>query len=479
MSHIFPPDLITRPGFFSAKQGVMAALIAACMLGAVSLPAEAQTAENQPPAQRSNTSDSAKAMPADAGQDFPAAWWRDFGDARLDTLMTKALTANQDLKIAAARIQQAQALLNGADADFKPQLSAGAEAKRFRETGSVPMSRRGALGLRASWEPDFFGRGKLLQMAAQADTHSQQAALTAMQIALTADVASAYFDLKLLVQRQALLTQAIQLAQRQQEVAQRKFEAGAATSLDADRWQAELAQDRASAAQMQSQYQLRLHQLAILLGQRELPVFGHPSPSTAQLQEPVAPAAKLDVSLIERRPDVQRQASQLDAALARAGLARRDLYPNLSISWAGNKDSLKTGSDSAVTGFSIGYGLTLSLPILDGGRIRSNIAVQDARVLEAQAEYDKALLTALNDVDSCWQQWEESNAVYRQWINASQASEVAASKAERLYQAGASDVSAVLDARRADLKARDALAQADAARWQSAIALRRAAAGAV
>ena len=210
-----------------------------------------------------------------------------------------------------------------------------------------------------------------------------------------------------------------------------------------------------------------------------MPVFGHPSPSTAQLQEPVAPAAKLDVSLIERRPDVQRQASQLDAALARAGLARRDLYPNLSISWAGSKDSLKTGSDSAVTGFSIGYGLTLSLPILDGGRIRSNIAVQDARVLEAQAEYDKALLTALNDVDSCWQQWEDSKAVYRQWINASQASEVAASKAERLYQAGASDVSAVLDARRADLKARDALAQADAARWQSAIALRRAAAGAV
>jgi multidrug efflux system outer membrane protein len=62
------------------------------------------------------------------------------------------------------------------------------------------------------------------------------------------------------------------------------------------------------------------------------------------------------------------------------------LYPNLSISWAGNRDRLQSGSDAAVSGFSIGYGLTLSLPVLDGGRIRSNIAVQDARVLEAQAE---------------------------------------------------------------------------------------------
>lgn len=475
MRHIFPPDFFARSGAKFPKQLAALLLMAAGTCAGLPVQADTVPTRNGVAAPSGPARSVIAPLPLQADQTTAHVWWREFADTQLQSLIAAALSANQDVQIAVARIRQAQALLDGADADTKPQLTAGAEAKRFRETGTVPMSSRSSAGLRASWELDVFGRGKLLQNAAQADAASQQAALAALQITLAADVASAYYDLRLLAQRQTLLTQAIGLAQRQLEVAQRKFDAGAATSLDADRWRAELAQDRASQAQLQSQYQLRLHQLAILLGQRALPQIQY----TAQAQSPAAPPARLDISLIERRPDVQRQANQLDAALARAGLARRDLYPNLSISWAGNRDRLQSGSDAAVSGFSIGYGLTLSLPVLDGGRIRSNIAVQDARVLEAQAEYDKALLAALNDVDSSWQQWEDSNAVYRQWQQASQASELAAAKAERLYQAGASDVSAVLDARRADLKAQDALAQADAARWQSAIALRRAAAGAV
>ncbi len=465
MKQICQPDLFPTTVSPASKLAVAIAM----MLGLMSSFGPAWAAE--PSRQPSALAQSAQAE--------SRAWWLDFADAGLDQLIQRALAANQDIHLTKARLTQAQALLDGSDASFKPQLQAAADARRQRETGSMPMSSRTSLGLRASWELDLFGRAKTSVSAAQAEATSQHYALQLTQISLAAEVANAYYEIQMLAQRQQLLTQAIALAQRQLDVAQRKFEAGSSSSLDADRWRSELAQERANQAQLQSQYQLRLRQLAILLGQREIPEVASPPAMSATTQLPEAPSRQLEVSLIERRPDVQRQASMLDAALARAGLARRDLYPSLSFSWSGSRDRLSSAGQATTSGFSLGYGISLSLPILDGGRIRSNIAVHDARVVEAQAEYDKALLAALVDVDSCWQQWADSAEVYRQWLAASQAAEIAAGKAERLYQAGASDVSAVLDARRADLKARDALVQANTSRWQSAIALRRAMAGTV
>lgn len=467
--------------FCQPRRAWPTSLLLAGLLATQALQAEPVTGSDLVPVQFATQMQTANNQQLARLQGPASEWWRDFSDQELDQLIRQALQANPDLQIASARLQQAQALWQGADADYKPQLQAGAELKGMRDPTSTPMSHSRSLGLRASWELDIFARGKALMSAAEADAAGQRYALELTQLMLAADVASAYYEIRMLVQRQQLLDQAINLAQRQFEVAERKFAAGSSTALDADRWRSELAQERANLAQLRSQQQVRMRQLAILLGQRELPALSGLNTTISNAlttQFPATPANKLDASLIERRPDVQRQARALDAALARAGLARRDLYPNLSFSWSGSRDRLQSGSDASVSGFSLGYGLTLSLPILDGGRIRTNIAIHDARVQEAQADYDKALLAALVDVDSCWQQATDSIEIYQQWLKASQASELAANRAERLYQAGASDVSAVLDARRADLKARDALVQASAARWQTAIALRRAFAGA-
>ncbi|MDP1069381.1 TolC family protein, partial [Klebsiella pneumoniae] len=79
------------------------------------------------------------------------------------------------------------------------------------------------------------------------------------------------------------------------------------------------------------------------------------------------------------RPDVQRQARALDAALARVGVARREIYPRLQIAWAGARERLAAIGGSASPISVVGYGISLSLPILDGGRIRSNVEIQEAR----------------------------------------------------------------------------------------------------
>ena len=402
------------------------------------------------------------------------AWWQAFGDPVLDALVMSALVANQDLKIAAARLEQARALVDGAEAERRPRLDATAGAQRGRDNAGSPKMERTSLGLRAGWEVDLFGRGAQGISAAQSDAESMRRGWQAARIALAADVATAYFELRTLEQRLAVRREAIGIAQRQAEVSSRKFQAGMATLLDVQRWSAELAQERAARAQIEGQYQLRLRQLSLLLGTSQAPILGA---AVWRTEVPGAPATILPGELLERRPDVLRQARALDAALARAGVARRDVYPSLQISWSASRERLAEQGASVAPQLAVGYGVSLSMPVLDGGRIRANIAVQDARAKEAMAEYEKAMLGALVDVESRLSQWSASGRALDEWRRADTASGDAASNAERLYEAGATDMGAVLDARRAHLQSRDALAQAVGARWEAAVGLRRAFAG--
>lgn len=402
------------------------------------------------------------------------AWWREFGDPVLDELIVSALAANQDLQIAAARLAQARALVDGAEAERRPRLDAVAGAQRGRDGAGSPKMERTALGLRAAWEVDVFGRGAQGISAAKADAESVRRAGEAARIALAADVATAYFELRTLAQRLTQYREAIDIAQRQVAVASRKFQAGMVNSLDVERARAELAQQRATLAQLDGQHEMRLRQLALLLGSSQLPALGaRELPALV----PGAPPALLPGELLERRPDVQRQARALEAALARAGVARRDAYPSLQIAWSGSRERLAEQGASVAPQLAVGYGVSLSMPILDGGRIRANIAVQDARAREAMAEYEKAMLGALVDVELRLSQWAASGTAMAEWQRAEAAAALAARNAARLYEAGTADMGGVLDARRAHLQARDALAQAVGARWEAAVGLRRAFAG--
>lgn len=413
------------------------------------------------------------AVPA-AGGAVSDAWWQAFGDPVLDALVMSALVNNQDLKIAAARLEQARALVDGAAAERRPRMDATAGAQRGRDGAGSPKMERTALGLRAGWEVDLFGRGAQGVSAAQADAESVRRGWQAARIALAADVATAYFELRTFEHRQALRREAIEVAQRQVEVSSRKFQAGMATALDVQRWDSELAQERAALAQIDGQHQVRLRQLSLLLGGSQAPALGA---AVLPAEVPEALAMLLPGELLERRPDVQRQARALDAALARAGVARRDVYPSLQIGWSASRERLAEQGAAAAPQLAVGYGISLSMPFLDGGRIRANIAVQDARATEAMAEYEKAMLGALVDVESRLSQWSASGKALEEWQRADLASGAAARNAARLYEAGAADMSAVLDARRAHLQSRDALAQAVGARWEAAVGLRRAFAG--
>lgn len=404
-----------------------------------------------------------------------AAWWSDFGSSELDGLIQAALELNRDLKTATARLAQARALTSGVEAERRPTLGATAGAQRGRDSSDQARIERSSIGLRASWEVDLLGRGALAVSATEADEQSIAQALSAARIALAADVATAYFELRTLDSRVQVGRDAMTLAQRQLDVASRKFEAGQATALDVNRWEAEVAQESVSIEQLEGALHVRQRQLAVLLGTSQPPKLH--LRATATIPQP--PATLLPADLLERRPDVQRQARALDAALARVGVAKHDIYPRVHLAWAGSRERLAAINGSASPMTVAGYGISISLPIFDGGRIRSNIAVQEARAQEAMAGYEQAMLVALADVETALTQWSTAEATLHEWRRAQEAGETAARRAARLYDAGLVDASAVLDAQRGLLRAQDGVRQAEGAQWAAAVGLRRVFAGAV
>jgi multidrug efflux system outer membrane protein len=226
---------------------------------------------------------------------------------------------------------------------------------------------------------------------------------------------------------------------------------------------------------VKGELQVRQRQLAVLLGASQPPVLD----LKAEAVMPQAPAPLLPADLLERRPDVQRQARALDAALARVGVARREIYPRLQIAWAGARERLAAIGGSASPISVVGYGISLSLPILDGGRIRSNVEIQEARAQEAMAGYEQSMISALADAETSLVQWSASEASLRELLDAREAGDMAAQRAARMFAAGMADATAVLDTQREQLRVRDAVAQAEGQRWTSAVRLRRVFAGTV
>jgi outer membrane protein, multidrug efflux system len=405
------------------------------------------------------------------------AWWRDAGSAELDALVESALRSNRDLHIAAARVAQARAGVEAADAQRLPQLGFAAGAQRGRDSSANPRADVSFGGLRATWEADLFGAQALASKAAARDAQGAELAQQAMRVAIAADVSTAWFEIQALLRREAVARDAIATLERQVEVARRRFEVGQSSVLDVDRLLAELRQESATAAQLQGAQRARQRQLAVLTGAAQ------PNPALAftDARTPTlaAPAGLLPADLLERRPDVQLQARALEAAAARLGVARRDIYPRIQFDWAGRKERLSVDGASASPTLVIGYGVSLALPIFDGGRIRANIAVHEARTQEAMAAYEKAMLGALADAETALVQLAAAETTVAELEQALRAGADAAGRSQRMFEAGLVDLNTVLDVRRSHLRAQDALLQARSAHWVAGVSVRRAFAGRV
>ncbi|WP_061115636.1 MULTISPECIES: efflux transporter outer membrane subunit [unclassified Caballeronia] len=336
-------------------------------------------------------------------------WWTIFDDAALNDLEKQAQDANQNLKAAAARVKEARAINQTARAGLFPTLDAGfgptreklSPASQFLPAdGNVPAQTLWRAQASASYEVDLFGRVSNSVQAANADTQQSEALFRSVQLALQADVAQNYFNLRELDAETDVFTRTVQLREEALKLVQRRYTEGDISELDVARAKSELATARSDAMTVQRLRAASEHSLAVLLGKApaEFSIAANPLKPVTVRVPPGLPSA-----LLERRPDIASAERAMAAANARIGVAKAAFFPSLTLTGSGGFESATLGDlfKWSSRTFLLGpfAGTALNIPIFDGGRRKGNLANARAIYEEDVASYRQQVLVAFREVE--------------------------------------------------------------------------------
>jgi multidrug efflux system outer membrane protein len=411
-------------------------------------------------------------------------WWKLFGDDTLNALESEALTANQDLHAAAARVEQARAAAGLARANNWPQVAVDGSVTRERTSSTTDnvfpntLTTTYRAPLVASWELDLFGRVRRLTEGARAEAAATEANFESVRLALTAEVATSYFSLRALEQELGIVHETIALRRRAYELVTARLRSGTAADLDAARAENELASTEVEASVLSNRRAAERNALAVLVG-RPATDFEVATPANVTLDQTGVPAvpAGLPSGLLERRPDIAAAERSLAAANARIGVAKAAFFPAISLTGgagyaSGDIDGLFRADSRA---WSIGP--SLYLPIFQGGRNRANLARSRAAYEEAVAVFRQRVLIAFREVQDALTAsrylTEQSGAQERALSSAQRATVLA----QRRYDAGYVSYLEVIDAQRTALSNQRASVQLTAQRLNTSIALIKALGG--
>ncbi|WP_020483631.1 efflux transporter outer membrane subunit [Methylomonas sp. MK1] len=414
-------------------------------------------------------------------------WWQGFNDPLLNELIDKALAANHDLKIASARVREANAMVTVAEAALYPSLDFslfGGREKRIDRIVGVPSEQGIKLitptadavsgGLAARWEIDLFGSRHLEAEAAAAQAKGSQEGLHAAQVGLLAQVATHYLELRGVQQRTGILQKNIALQRERLRTLQVFLKAGLANEADLARQQSLLQGTEATLPQLANAEQNLIHRLGVLLGEppeslgNRLAAVG-PLPK----QAPVLPNL-LPADILAQRPDLRLAQTEVSAAAASLGSAQADLYPKLVLSASGGVGALAVGGFPSLADSVYALGSGLSAPIFNAGRIRAHITAADARLEQVAANYEKTFLLALEDVENAFVAHRAATDSFGRLTEAEASAEKAYRLVDALYSRGAGNYLAVLDAQRGKLAAGDERAKAETAVGVAMVSLYRA-----
>lgn len=412
---------------------------------------------------------------------FQAQWWKQFGDPTLDALIQRAVQGNLDLRMAQARLSESRALLSGAKSDHLPTIDAGTSYSRSFEqhpgftVGRIPINTY-QTGFDASWELDVFGGVRREVEAAGADLGARQAALEDVQVSLIAEVARNYFELRGTQQRQEIAQRNIENLRDTVHLTQVQLSVGTGSEQDVASASAQLSAVEAQLPLLDMQQHASEYRLAVLLGKRpgELDIdLSSKSFTPIATSLPIGDAG----DVLSRRPDVRVAERQLAAATARIGVAKADFFPHVSL---GGFFGLLAGRSNDFGGpntraWSLAPSITWSG--LNVQRVRAQLHAAQAQTDAAQANYDQAVLLAVEDVDNAITGYNDQHRRVDKLIDQAAQSARAASLAGVRYKEGEIGFLQLLDAQRTQLAADDDLAQAEAAIDTRAVALYKALGG--
>ena len=414
-----------------------------------------------------------------------ATWWRAFGDPVLDALVERAVAGSLDLRIATARVREARALRGVAAGDRWPTIDASGLYNRVRDSENARPLPRGfdpnhdlfQLGLDASWEVDVWGRVRRSVEAADATLASGVENRRDVLVILLAEVARNLVEVRTAQQRLVIARNNIAAQREIVDLSRVRRDAGLGTDVEVSQAQSLLLTTEAQVPALAVARDQAIHRIAVLTGQP-------PGALLAELRDaapiPVGPPSVpvgLPSDVLRQRPDIRRAERDLAAATARIGVATAELFPRFSLT--GMLGVSATEAADLFTGSSrfFGIGPQVVWPVFAGGRIRSNIRVQEARQEAALANYEQTILGALEETENALVAWGNERARKAQLVEAADASRLALGLSRELYVRGLADFLVVLDNQRAVYSIEDQLVQSDRTLAVALIALYKALGG--
>lgn len=430
--------------------------------------------------------------PAATGANL-ARWWETLHDPVLSQFIEEGLKNNADVRIALARIKEARAFHGMAESAYYPTVEGMAGASRARQSAHVPiqaqpnlalplplpiplpatvalppisqdlrmpLSNTTAAGLSTTWEIDIFGaRHADAEMVHQLILGAQEQQHGA-QLLVAADIATRYFEARGAEKRLDVLQRAVLVGERGHQYALGRFKSGHTDAGEVDRaemqWRAAQAQIEPLKALLAS----HVRRIALLMGRPPQSLSALP-PYSAAVRRPQALPAVLPSEVLERRPDVRGVARKVRSQVAKLGSARAELFPKFYLGLGATAGRLHPDHQD---GYNFGtqfLGVGMRLPIFEAGRIRANIAANEAQLEGVALQYEQTVLSALEDVENVYT---AHKAFTDRLVRLAQAAQLAQQVAQRksaLFTSGQDLLQNALEAQAVALQREDDAIQAE------------------
>jgi len=417
----------------------------------------------------------------ETGPAVAADWWTLYGDPTLNELVASAHKNNADLRLAAAQVQEAEAVMRQARAALFPEVTGQFTRTRSRvgtltappPVATSPLERNDArLVASTSFEIDFWGRFGRADEAARAGLLGSQLAREVVGLTIGGITAQTYFGLRSLDAQIVALDNTIRLRRESLDIAQARAKAGLTSELDVYQAQGALSDALVQRRDAGRQRALLERQLAQLSGRLDLKVA---SGDLFALPVPPTPPAGLPSSLLERRPDVRAAEQSMIAANAQIGVARAARFPAVSLTafLGGQSAAVEDIASSGIWGL----GLGIVAPLFDAGRRAAVEDQQAARYQQTLASWQRSVEGAFREVSDALVNLEETGNSEAELRARVEAARNALELSRIRYESGYSPYLEVLDAQRTANDAEIAFVRNRQARLAFSVDLMRALGG--
>ena len=415
-------------------------------------------------------------------------WWMAFGDTMLTNLIARAESENRDLRIAIARIEESRALRGIQKSQFWPQINATGSFQRQQ----LSSNGRGAIlgggddlppvnvwfaGFDATWELDVFGGIRRRVEASTAEMQASVEDYRDVMISLSAEVASSYIGVRTTQRRLAYARQNVEAQTESLDITRTRYDTGLTSALDVAQAEANLSGTLSTIPQLETDLEISLNRLAVLLGENPGSLHEELGPPK-DIPVPTSEVARgMPADLLRRRPDIRRAERELAAQTARIGVATSDLFPKFGLPGQLGWESKETDNWFNAGSLMWNFMPSFRWNIFSAGKVKNNIAAEEARTEALLLRYEQTILLALEEVENSLTAYQQEQLRRNHLSDAVESAGRSVELVRTQYLSGLTNFQNLLDSQRTLFTRQDDLAQSEGRVVQDLIVLNKALGG--